>query len=88
LLPVRPPLIRWSPGTLCFKLYKYTFFVLQCSTQCLFQICNWVIIREVMVGNAKLVVTNFRFQPRPKTPNPFRKSLLPALSGTFRWKLF
>jgi hypothetical protein len=31
-----------------------------------------------MVGNAKLVVTNFRHQPRPKTLNPYRESLLPV----------
>ncbi len=35
-----------------------------------------------MVENARLVVTSFRYQPRPKTPSTFRKSLLPASSGT------
>jgi hypothetical protein len=36
-----------------------------------------------MVGNAKLVIANFRYQPRPETSNPCGESLLAASPGTF-----
>ena len=76
--PFRKSLLPASPRTFCWKLFWQTFFVLQCSQRSLFQICNCVIIREVTVGNAKLVVTNFRYQPQPKTPNPCWELLLPV----------
>ncbi len=55
-----------SPGTFRFTRYCQTFFLLQCSQQRTFQICNWVIFRGVMVGYAKLVVTKIMYNHNRK----------------------
>jgi hypothetical protein len=75
-----------SPVTFRLKRSWQTFFALQWSQQRSFQIFYWVFFREVMVGNGKLVITNFLNQPRPKTRNPSWKLMFPASPVTFRLK--
>jgi hypothetical protein len=59
-------MIPASPVPFRLKRSWQTFFALQWSQQRTFQIFYWVFFGEVMVGNGKLVITNFMNQPRPK----------------------
>ena len=74
------PSSRWSPCTFRLTRSCQTFFVLQCSQQRTFQICNWVIWRGVMVGYATLEVTNIMYNHDQNS-----KSELEIVVSCFAW---